>query len=125
MEKKTAIYFKLTDVEKLQIEIKANNQGISISEFIRHQCLKDFSSSNTTNSKFDVLFKDQNFIDNQQKFYENLDNEFSFPIAAELGSCFGIKEKTIKQYLKDKFWFNKCKDGNYKRKWDNNYVALF
>lgn len=40
MEKKTGIYFKLKESEKVQIEVRAKMEGKTVSEYLRKTALR-------------------------------------------------------------------------------------
>jgi hypothetical protein len=74
------------------------------------------------NNAFKVLAKIQDlksYVDtlptNKKSFYNELPQTFTTDTAILLGANYGIKERTVKEFIKDNLLFEHLKHGNYKK----------
>ena len=72
-----------------------------------------------------ILKKIHNTVDHlnqlpedKKRFYKTLKNKFITAEAIKLGAKFDLKERRLKDFLKDQYYFMKIKHGHYEKKYN-------
>jgi hypothetical protein len=97
-----------------EIGLKAVKGASALCKYYMNCAFKVLAKIQKPESRLNLL------AENKKQFYTQLENKFTTAEAIKLGTKFNLKERRLKDFLKDQYYFIKVKHGYYKKKIKND-----
>jgi hypothetical protein len=102
----------MEDPNSTEIVIKAVKGANALCKYYLNCSLKILKKIHNTVDHLNQLPEDK------KRFYKTLKNKFITAEAIKLGAKFDLKERRLKDFLKDQYYFMKIKHGHYEKKYN-------
>lgn len=99
----------MKNIKSSEIEIEAVKGAKLLCDYFVNCAFKVIAKIHSPKEYFATLPK------NKKQLYETLKQNFTTAEALEIGKSFEIKERRVKEFLKDSFLFVRLKHGNYQK----------